>query len=149
MIIATLATAQFVPQKPSQWYSIEPWEAAVCQKWGGRAQALENHAVPQGLTGFGPFTYTLLGKKRFLDGENQTFYTYAYYFESYSAQLTYSIDLYNEHTQRRLPLASGTLNPGNGVQDQRADYLTENFTHIRLIHQLGRVDIPLIEEGTR
>ncbi len=149
IIIATLlfgvAQAQFVPQKPSKWYTIEPWEVAVCSKWGGRKVADKTQNVEEGLVGFGPFTYSALGKKRKLRESNETLYTYAYYMQSYAASMQYTIDLYNDETRERKHLAGGDLGPNTGVMDARVEYLTEDFKYIRIIHQFGRVLIPLVE----
>jgi len=146
-ILITLASSQFVPDKPSQWYTLEPWEIDVCSKWGGRTAPAQTQVVEEGLTGFGPFTYSLFGKKALVPGENETLYIYAYYLESYSVLMDYSIDLFNAQTQRRQSLESGTLGVGDNTLVNKAEYLNEEYTHIRIIHQFGQTMMPL-EEAT-
>ncbi|MFC1774692.1 hypothetical protein ACFLZN_00135 [Nanoarchaeota archaeon] len=146
LFFVSLTTSQFVTEKPEEWYFVEDWEVEVCSKWGGRQAPAQITDTEIGLTGYGPFTYTMIGKKTKVIGSNETLYTYAYYLQSYSANIRYSFDLYNSETDNRKGIADGDLAPGNGIADQAAEYSDIDYTHIRLYHNFGQVLIPLVEE---
>jgi hypothetical protein len=143
LLLSTVVVAQYQARKPTGWYTVEPWEVEVCKVWGGRASPQEVQTTEVGLVGYGPFTHSALAKK--IHSGNNTLYVYAYYVQSYAAELQYSVDLYDESSTRRKPLASGTLGPRNGVVDRVEEYLQEEYTHIRVFTQFGSVSIPIVE----
>ncbi len=140
--------AQFNPAIPRlPWYEIEPWEAEVCAKWGGRQQVVladVSGDAEMGITPFGDMTMTIQGRK-VKTPTGDVLYETAYYLESFSATTSYKIEMTNPKIQAAKSIAEGTLAPGTGATDLVAEYFNETYTILRIVHDRGIMVVPIVE----
>jgi hypothetical protein len=125
----------------TNWHEVEEWEIEVCSKWAGHSSP-ENSETESGYFAYGTTSMTLQAFKT--NFGNQTLYEVYYYIEPYDGEQQYHIQLINNEKQLRYEIDSGTIGVQAGVADYYTDYLTEDYTKVRIVHKNGIFKVPIV-----
>jgi hypothetical protein len=125
----------------TSWYDVEDWEVDVCSKWGGHGLAEQSAAI-EGEVTFGDMTFAVQAQKSRLF--NNTLYEIAFYIESFSAVSHYDLSLVNEPKALKKLLRSGDLVPKSGLSEFIVEESREEYTHIQLVTEKGKVLLPVV-----
>ena len=152
--VVSAVNYNYFDPRVNNWYDIRDWELDICQKYGGTDQSSTGSTVANGGTtatsanGFGTSslsqgTITIQGRRQSYNiaGYNETLYEVSWYIESFT-QESYTIELIDGTAQE---VQSGTVTPPTLGSGSFADYVTGDFTSVKLAVGSQELTVPLVD----